>query len=176
MRHTADKIQPETRTNAEEAECRKNLSTQQEEELVTYIQGLTSKGLPPTRSMLQNYACVVAKKEVEMSWISRFLDCNKDNLLPKWATGLDSDCFRADSYNKYKLYFDLLDEKMQEYEVEAGNMYNMNEKGFMLGTIRLSKRVFSRQSWETQSARQAVQDSSREWITVLRYCCADGSV
>jgi hypothetical protein len=89
---------------------------------------------------------------------------------------LDSNCFRADSYDKYKLNFDLLHGKMQEYEVEAGNMYNMDEKGFMLGTIRLSKRVFSKQSWETQSARQAVQDSLREWITVLRCCCADGSV
>jgi hypothetical protein len=46
------KYNQETRTDAEEAEHRKNLTTQQEEELVTYIQGLTSKGLPPTRSML----------------------------------------------------------------------------------------------------------------------------
>ncbi|KAF1934513.1 hypothetical protein EJ02DRAFT_308087, partial [Clathrospora elynae] len=90
------KYNQETRTNAEEAEYQKNLTTQQEEELVTYIQDLTSKGLPPTRSMLQNYACVVAKKEVGMSWVSRFLDCNKDNFLPKWTTGLDSNCFRAD--------------------------------------------------------------------------------
>ncbi|KAF1941725.1 hypothetical protein EJ02DRAFT_491038 [Clathrospora elynae] len=77
------KYNQETRTNAEEAEYQKNLTTQQEEELVTYIQDLTSKGLPPTRSMLQNYACVVAKKEVGMSWVSRFLVHYKDNLLPK---------------------------------------------------------------------------------------------
>jgi hypothetical protein len=88
---------------------------------------------------------------------------------------LDSNCFRADSYNKYKLYFNLLHEKMQEYEVEAENVYNMNEKDFMLGTIGRSKRVFSRQSWEAKSARQAVQDSSREGITVLGCYCADGS-
>ena len=61
------KYNQETRTNADEAEHRKNLTTQQEEELVTYIQDLTSKGLPPTRIMLQNYACVVAKKAVGMS-------------------------------------------------------------------------------------------------------------
>jgi hypothetical protein len=126
--------------------------------------------------MLWNYACVVAKKEVRMSWISRFLYCNKDNLLPKWTTGLDSNCFRAESYNKYKLYFNLLHEKMQKCEVEAGNVYNMDEKGFMLGTIGCSKRVFSRQSWKAKSARQAVQDGSREWIAVLGCCCADGSI
>jgi hypothetical protein len=111
-----------------------------------------------------------------MFWIPRFLDCTKDKLLPEWTTGLDSNCFRADSYNKYKLYFNLLHGEMQEYEVEAGNVYNMDEKGFMLGTIGCSKRVFSRQSWKAKSARQAVQDSSREWITVLECCCADKSV
>jgi DNA-binding transcriptional MocR family regulator len=61
------KYNQETRTNAEEAEHQKNLTTQQEEELVTYIQGLTIKGLLPTRNMLWNYACVVAKKEVGIS-------------------------------------------------------------------------------------------------------------
>jgi methylase of polypeptide subunit release factors len=96
------------RTNAEEAEHQKNLTTQQEEELATYIQDLTSKGLPPTRSMLQNYASVVTKKEVGVSWVSRFLDCNKDNLLPRWTTSLNSNCFRANSYDKYKLNFDIL--------------------------------------------------------------------
>jgi hypothetical protein len=89
---------------------------------------------------------------------------------------LDSNRFRADSYNKYKLYFNPLHEKMQEYEVEAGNVYNVNEKDFMLGTIGRSKRVFSRQSWEAKSTRQAVQDGSRECIIVSGCCCADGSV
>jgi hypothetical protein len=112
--------------------------------------------------MLRNYACVVAKKEVGMSWILRFLDCNKDHLLHKWTTGVGSNCFRANSYNKYKPYFNLLYGKMQKYEVEAGNVYNMNEKGFLLRTGGRSNRSFSRQSWEARSTRQAVQDGSRE--------------
>jgi hypothetical protein len=51
-------------TCVEAAQERKYLSTQQEEELVKYIKGLTSKGLPPTRAMIQNFASVVTKKEV----------------------------------------------------------------------------------------------------------------
>jgi hypothetical protein len=45
----------------------------------------------------------------------------------------------------------------------------------MLGTIKRSKRVFSKQSWEAKTVRQAVQDGSREWITVLGCCCGDGT-
>jgi hypothetical protein len=88
---------------------------------------------------------------------------------------MDSSQHKADSYEKYKMYFNLLHSKMQEYEVEAKNVYNMNEKGFMISTIRCSKRVFSKQSWDAKSIRQAIQDGSREWIAVLGCCCADGS-
>ena len=88
---------------------------------------------------------------------------------------MDRNRHQADSYEKYKLYFNLLHSKMQEYKVEAENVYNMDEKGFMIGTIGRSKRVFSKQSWDAKSVRQAIQDGSREWITVLGCCCADGS-
>jgi hypothetical protein len=54
-------------------------------------------------------------------------------------------------------------------------VYNMNEKGFMIGIFRRSKRVFSKQSWDAKSIRQAIQAGSREWITVLGCCYADGS-
>jgi hypothetical protein len=77
-------------TRVEAAQEQKNLSTQKEEELVKYIKNLTSKGLPPTRAMIQNFASVVAKKEIEKSWVSRFLNRHKDTLLPKWSTGMDS--------------------------------------------------------------------------------------
>jgi hypothetical protein len=120
----------------EAAQEQKNLSTQQEEELVKYIKDLTSKGLPPTRAMIQNFASVVAKKEVGKSWVSQFLNRHKDTLLSKWSTGMDSNRHKADSYEKYKLYFNLLHSKMQEYEVEAENVYNMDEKGFMIRTVR----------------------------------------
>jgi hypothetical protein len=86
--------------------------------------------------MIQNFASVVAKKEVGKSWVSQFLNRHKDTLLSKWSTGMDSNRHKADSYEKYKLYFNLLHSKMQEYEVEAENVYNMDEKGFMIRTVR----------------------------------------
>ncbi|KAF1942407.1 hypothetical protein EJ02DRAFT_375677, partial [Clathrospora elynae] len=40
------------------------LGPHQEAELVKYIVGLTERGLPPTREMIQNFARGVVKKEV----------------------------------------------------------------------------------------------------------------
>jgi hypothetical protein len=83
-------------THVEAAQEQKNHSTQQEEELVNYIKNLTSKGLPPTSAMIQNFASVVAKKEVGKSWVSQFLNRHKDTLLPKWSTGMNSNQHKAD--------------------------------------------------------------------------------
>jgi hypothetical protein len=37
---------------------------------------------------------------------------------------------------------------MDKYNILPENTYNMDEKGFMMGSIGKSKRVFSRQMWE----------------------------
>jgi hypothetical protein len=87
---------------------------------------------------------------------------------------MDRNRHKADSKEKYKAYFRLLHDKLREYEVEAENVYNMDEKGFLMGITGRSKRVFSRQFWEQKRVSAALQDGSREWITVLACVCADG--
>ncbi|RMZ66343.1 pogo transposable [Pyrenophora seminiperda CCB06] len=51
----------------------------------------------------------------------------------------------------------------------------MDEKGFLIGITSRSKRVFSKQLWERKEVREALQDGSREWITILACICADGT-
>jgi hypothetical protein len=54
-------------------------------------------------------------------------------------------------------------------------MYNMDEKGFMLGTLKRSLRIFSKASWKAGKVKEAFQDESHEWITVMGCVCGDGS-
>jgi hypothetical protein len=51
----------------------------------------------------------------------------------------------------------------------------MDEKSFLIGLIGRSKRIFSRRQWEKKEVRASLQDGSREFLTLLAYCCADGS-
>jgi hypothetical protein len=51
----------------------------------------------------------------------------------------------------------------------------MDEKGFMLGTVGRSKRIFSKASYKDRKRRSTIQDSSREWMTLLACICADKS-
>ena len=69
---------------------------------------------------------------------------------------------QADLRRKYKLHFNLLHNKIVQYEVEPHNIYNIDEKGFMIGVMGRSKRVFSQLQWEQKKVRTALQDGSQE--------------
>ena len=88
---------------------------------------------------------------------------------------MDSNRHNADSEDKYRLYFDYLHGKIDQYQIEPRHTYNMDEKSFLIGIIGRSKRIFSRRMWEKKEVTASLQDGSRAWITVLACICADGS-
>lgn len=45
----------------------------------------------------------------------------------------------------------------------------------MIGQQNKTKRVFSKVVWVKDSARNPIQDGSREWITIIPTICADGT-
>jgi hypothetical protein len=143
------------------------LHPQQEQELVRYIEGLTRRGLPPTRPMIRRFASDITKKEIGRGWVDRFIQRYQVDLVSRWAGGINRSRHQADSGLKYKLYFDLLMDKHSRYNVEPHNTYNMDEKGFMLGILTRSKRVFSRRQYEEGKIKAHIQDGNREWITLL---------
>jgi hypothetical protein len=148
---------------------------QQEQELLLYIKQLTRQGLPPTRAMIQNFASQIAQRELGVHWVDRFVKRYPDELISKWTTAMDNSCHKADSGSKYSLYFNLLREKIEQYHVEPRHTYNMDEKGFMLGVVGRSKKIFSRTLYKEGKRRSTIQDGSREWITLLACICTDGS-
>lgn len=126
--------------------------------------------------MIQNFASQIAGCDVSASWVTRFINRHRIDLITKWTTSMDCQRHQADSLLKYNLYFDLLHSKMIEYDVQPHNIVNMDEKGFLIGVLSRSKRVFSRELWEKKEVTAALQDGSREWITLLAAICADGEV
>jgi hypothetical protein len=125
--------------------------------------------------MIISFASQVAHRQLSESWVTRFINRHSIYLISRWSTGIDSVRHQADSGYKYKLYFDLLFHKIEEYEIELRNTYNIDEKGFMIGVLGRLKRVFSKSSWVKKGVRAPIQYGNREWITVLASVCADGS-
>jgi hypothetical protein len=94
--------------------------------------------------MIKNFAAEIAHREPLDSWVTDFLHRNRDQLISQWATAMDSNCYSADSWQKYKQYFDLMHRKMEQYSIELAHTYNMDKKGFAIGKVSKLKRVFSR--------------------------------
>ena len=69
---------------------------------------------------------------------------------------MDTQRKRADSAFKYSLYFELLRRKIKQYGVEPRHMYNMDEKGFLVGILSKIKRVFSRRLYEQGTIKQLI--------------------
>jgi hypothetical protein len=69
----------------------------------------------------------------------------------------------------------LLHQNIAGYQLEPRDIFNMDEKGFMIGIAGRSKRVFSKRQWNKKDFRASSQDGSHKFITVLACCCADGS-
>ncbi|PVH90176.1 hypothetical protein DM02DRAFT_466229, partial [Periconia macrospinosa] len=76
------------------------LSPQEEDYLVKYIRELTSRRLPPTRSMIKNFAELVAGEAVSKRWISRFLTRHHQKLTSRWNVCMDRNRHKADSVVK----------------------------------------------------------------------------
>ena len=126
--------------------------------------------------MIQRYALSLAGFEVTEQWVSRFINRHPDHLISCYTKGMTRLRHSADSGSKYSLYFKLLHEKMEEYNVQPLHIFNMDEKGFQLGRIGRSKRIFSKALYEQKGLRQALEDGSSEWITVMACICSDGKV
>jgi hypothetical protein len=110
--------------------------------------------------MMRNFASQIARREVGIHWIDRFIHRYPDKLISRWTTGIDNSHHKADSGRKYRLYFDLLREKIDQYQAEARHIYNMDKKGFLLGILGRSKRIFNRPLYEEGKRRSTIQDGS----------------
>ena len=65
--------------------------------LVDYVNQLTEKGLPPTHTMLANFAEDISGKQPSKNWVTRWLKANKDKVISHYSAGLDSDRKKTDS-------------------------------------------------------------------------------
>jgi hypothetical protein len=130
------------------ASARANLAPEQELELVKYVEQLSGEGLSPTRAMMKNFASFLAKKDVSKRWVGRFLKNHSGLITNKYVKGIDRNCHKADSYNKYPLYFKFLHSKISKYNMSPDRIYNMDEKGFLIKVLSISKHVFSKAEWK----------------------------
>jgi transposase-like protein len=135
------------RSREDQYEEQRILNNQQAKDLIKYINGLSDKGLYISHEMLRNFAKELTGKKLGKHWPGRFLKKHYNELASTYTTAMDSNRKRADSAYKYARYFNLLAQKMDQYKVEAENIYNMDEKGFLIGMLSKGLRIFSKKKY-----------------------------
>jgi hypothetical protein len=164
------------------------LTHEQKKYLVSYINKLTDYGIPPTTSMVRNLAGDIAKKQPGSHWVSRFNKRWEAKLCSGYLVGADSSRTKADNTVSYKAYFELviipkyiviiiltiqIVRKIAKYNVQPCNIYNVHEKGFLIGVLQKMHRVFGLSQVKSGKLLGAGQYGSREWITLLARICQD---
>ena len=63
---------------------------------------------------------------------------------------------------------------IKKYRITAENIYNFDEKGFLMGFGRTMKRIISQQALKSGRVTKSKQDGSREFISILACISAIG--
>ena len=102
-----------------------SLHPEREAELVRYIETLTERRLPPTRTMIQQFASQLAGKPVSESWVDRYLRRHPNHLISRSGKAMAKERTKANLGAKYNLYFKLLHKKIEEYNIQPTYIFNI---------------------------------------------------
>lgn len=84
------------------------LSTQQEKDLVAYINKLTLRGTPPTNRMVKQFVYDIGKTKPRKNWSNRFGDRHSNELECGFLEGADSSRKKAENHLGLSRYFELV--------------------------------------------------------------------
>ena len=125
--------------------------------------------------MVHRFIKEITGIDVGKNYITQFWHKHNDVLAAGYLKPIDLSRKKADNIYLYGLYFDTLEAKIEEYDIQPGNTYNMDEKGFLIGCLNNLRRIFTKEAWEKGELNGAAQDRNRTWITILAAICADGT-
>lgn len=120
--------------------------------------------------ILHSYASELAGGEVGKNWVSRFQNRHKD-IKVRWTTSLEACRAQALNPTLVREFFELLRDIILQYGIPPENIYNMDEKGILLGVLGRMKAIFDRD----QKTLQQIAQGTRDLLTIIECLCADGT-
>ena len=149
------------------------LSPEEEHVLVDWIHFYSNTSHPLSKRTIRKKVQCICGKKPSKGWIHGFLGRWPEITLGK-PSGLDPK--RAQALNRPVVMhcFEQLDHLVKKYNIEARNMYNMDEKGCQRGGSRkasLQKYFVPR----TRCPRYKQRSANLELVTIIECVCADGT-
>ena len=150
-------------------QARQRLSIREEEALQSWLLQLNKWGWPARISQLEAMAIELLRakgdmEELGIHWTTSFLSQHPD-LKKKFVVGLDKERSLAQNPDIITNWFQLFYDVVKEYNIDSNNIYNINEKGILMGIIKKVKVLVSKY----KKNHYIIQDSSCEWVTLIEY-------
>ncbi|KAF4627253.1 hypothetical protein G7Y89_g10904 [Cudoniella acicularis] len=150
------------------------LTSEQEEVLITRINSLTDRGMPPTSHIVKNLAEEIKGASVGKNWVGQFVKRHGIRLKSLYLRNIDNLRVSAEYAPMFILFFATLTAVIEKYRITAENIYNFDEKGFLIGLGRTLKRIITQEALKSGRVKKAKQDGSREFISILACISAFG--
>jgi DDE superfamily endonuclease len=64
---------------------------------------------------------------------------------------------------------------IEKYNIIAKNIYNIDEKGFIIGFSNIVKRIMLLEAYKSGRIQHAQTDGNQEFISLVAGICIDGS-
>lgn len=175
------------KSRAEVNETKQSLFNGEEKALVQWILETTKVGYPPSKQLVRTMAEHIRWQRVSQindasiilveypplgsEWVDRFIRRHK-TLRTIYARRIDASRVRETTADALLRWLNTVQKTIEEYDVKAKNIYNMDESGFAIGSTQgacviIDSRIRSR--FQARPGRQ-------EWVTVIECICGDGTV
>ena len=99
--------------------------------------------------------------DIGKNYINEFQWKFNDQLLGGYITPIDLKRKKADNAFLYSLYFKILRQKIKQYSVLLENIYNIDEKGFLLRCLIKLYQIFSKKAQENSHFNGIGQDKNK---------------
>jgi len=135
-------------------------------------------GFPPRMDLLLAMAKALAQQRADEEedptlaglgkrWVGNFLKRHPE-LAAKYGTQLDRQRAYASHLPTLRDYFRKLERLVRKYNLKPEDIFNMDEKGFIIGRSSRAKVVCR----AGRRPPRVTQDGTREMLTVVECCCA----
>lgn len=173
--------------HAEANEAKQILAGAKEEALGGYIKELSWSGYPPSYATIREMATEIQRRRVVKinfeedmeliqyppigeNWPRRFIE-RHSNLTAMYSQRIDASRLKELSVETITQWLNGVRDIIQEYNIHLKNIYNMDETGFAIRSIKRRRVIVDRR----MNQKFPVQPGRQEWVTALECICGDRS-
>jgi 4-hydroxybenzoate polyprenyltransferase len=159
-------------------EQQQRLSNKQEEELVNRIRFLDSRGYSPTYSHIRTLVAAILRAngdcdDLGKNWIQTFKQRHPE-VCSYIASPIESKRLTEASDEALTRYFTRLKAVIDEFAIEARDMWNMDETGVAIGASGRTT-VMGASGTKRKRTRSVKSPGNRDWVSVIECISAGGS-